>query len=313
MSHKQKTNLNRIIYDWVSISSKCCSVQNFIELLGMDNPSIVWTNTYGFYGYKDRMYFGGISIHYNGHNEDMGVLLELSGQGCRTFEEHGHGDYQQLFNLVIDEPEDCRITRLDVAYDDFNQKLDLDTISSQLFNDTYVCNSGKFNVQHGTDGYSCDIGRKSSNTYLRIYDKKQEQGKDDILHWIRFELQLRAENAFSFISASSGNIGHKFFAYVNKFIRFVDPSETDSNKRRWDMSEWWRNFIEHLEKFKTISKGEKDYGLYRLSKYIFEQAGNSIETYIEIKGFEAFLKELAERTSTLKPHHIALINEYSAI
>ena len=34
----------------------------------------------------DRKYFGNISIHYNSR-EDMGVWCEMSGQGCRNFED----------------------------------------------------------------------------------------------------------------------------------------------------------------------------------------------------------------------------------
>lgn len=313
MSKSKSKSNNRIIYDWVTITSRCCGVNDFIEVLGLDNPSIEWVECHGRHGYTSSMRFGNINIYYNGHRDDMGVCLDMSGSGCRAFEEYGNGDYEQLFQLVRDEPEDTRITRLDVAYDDFDGKLDLPTIEKSMWDEHFVGNfrKDKFNIQHGPEGYTIEIGSKKSATFLRIYDKKQEQKRDDVLHWVRFELQLRADNAKRFILDSIATIGHKFFAYVNKYIRFVKPSE-DTNKRRWDMADWWLAFIEHFEKICSVSRGERPCTMYQISKYIFEQAGNSIDTFIEVFGLSKFIDELNNRNSSLKPRHVALINEYSA-
>ena len=93
--------MNLVMYDWVSITSKIHSPQNFIELLGMQDVS--WELVKGARGYMDRLYWGSISIHYNGR-EDMGVWLEMSGQGCRSFETFGNGDYESLFDEVRQNP-----------------------------------------------------------------------------------------------------------------------------------------------------------------------------------------------------------------
>jgi DNA relaxase NicK len=74
----------------------------------------------GFYGYQDRLYYDGISIHHNGTAE-MGICAEMSGQGCRNFESFGKGNYDDIFALILENYDDdserrqMNITRLDVV------------------------------------------------------------------------------------------------------------------------------------------------------------------------------------------------------
>lgn len=54
---------NKLLFDWVSITSKIHSPQNFIQMLGMAKENIVWEKTNGGNGYRDRLYWEGISTH----------------------------------------------------------------------------------------------------------------------------------------------------------------------------------------------------------------------------------------------------------
>ena len=74
---------NIVIFDWLSFTSKMHTPQELIVALGLNG--IEWQKTKGANGYRDRFFSNHISIHYNGHN-DMGVWVEMSGQGCRAFE-----------------------------------------------------------------------------------------------------------------------------------------------------------------------------------------------------------------------------------
>ena len=104
---------NIVLIDWLSITTKSLNEIEVTQLLGMEE--FPWELVRGARGYHDRLYFSGVSVHYNGR-DDMGVWLEMSGQGCRTFETLGTGDYEKLFRLV--KSGHGNITRLDVAYDD---------------------------------------------------------------------------------------------------------------------------------------------------------------------------------------------------
>ena len=60
----EKRGKNIILYDWFSMTSKIDSVDSLIASLDFKTP-VKWEESYGFYGYKNRVFFDGISIHYN--------------------------------------------------------------------------------------------------------------------------------------------------------------------------------------------------------------------------------------------------------
>lgn len=192
---------NKIIYDWVSITSKIHSPDDFIRLLGMDDDGISWEKVKGAHGYRDRLYWGSISIHYNG-TEDMGIWLEMSGQGCRSFETYGTGNFESLFAEVMENPEQMRVTRLDVAYDDLSGVLDIEEVCRDTEAQEYVSSFRGWNVQRGSEGSSVTLGSQSSEILIRIYDKAAERGFDDGRHWVRVELQLRRDRAESFLTGA---------------------------------------------------------------------------------------------------------------
>lgn len=190
---------DKIIYDWVSITSKIHSPDDFIRLLGLDHDSISWEKVKGAHGYRDRLYWEKISIHYNGA-DGMGIWLEMSGQGCRAFETFGSGDYEALFSEVFENPGDMNITRLDVAFDDHSGLLDIAEICEDTRKQEYVSRFQGWEVVDSDKGSSVTFGSRSSEILIRIYDKAAERGFDDGRHWVRVELQLRRERARAFLA-----------------------------------------------------------------------------------------------------------------
>lgn len=114
---------NIVLFDWLSFTTKIHSVSDVIDIIGMG--SVPWETIKGAHGYKERLYFNGVNIFFNGR-DDMGVWCEMSGQGCRAFESIGSGDYEYIFGLV--KYGDLHITRLDVAFDDHTGLLDIGRI-----------------------------------------------------------------------------------------------------------------------------------------------------------------------------------------
>ena len=106
-------NENVVLYDWLSFTTKQHTPEEVIEALGLSHCP--WTETKGARGYRDRLYFGSISVHYNGR-EDMGVWCEMSGQGCRSFEDLSTlaNKWDDVFHFIHSNA--LHITRLDVAY-----------------------------------------------------------------------------------------------------------------------------------------------------------------------------------------------------
>ncbi|MCL2081001.1 MAG: replication initiation factor domain-containing protein [Oscillospiraceae bacterium] len=303
------------LFDWVSFTSKIHSPADLIEDV-LKVQGVPFTGTKGANGYRDRLYFGGISIHYNGR-EDMGVWCELSGQGCRTFESYSDISFYELFKSLSYDGGDINYTRTDIAFDDHDGILEMD----ELFHDTqaerFVSKFDYYEAIISSKGSTINHGCKGSNTMIRIYDKARERGLTDGTHWIRAELQLRKENAAAFVrryvNFGEDSIRDKFLGIIKNNLRYVVPSGSDSNKWRWEMTEYWSRFVGAAERVRLFENLGVEYNLGKLEDYIFKQAGNAIATYIEIKGMDSFIEELtAASSSKINPKYRQLKAEHGS-
>ena len=170
--------MNRVIYDWLTFTTKIHDLDSVMVMLGMCD--VTFKQYSGRYGYADRLTFEGCNILYNGR-EDMGICVEMSGKGCRTFETYGNGDYDKLFSEILSNIgcKDMNITRLDVAYDDFEGVLDLYYLMQAAQRGDYVSRLHDIEVVFSSKGCSVNHGnRYDSNVFIRIYDKKMEQTRE---------------------------------------------------------------------------------------------------------------------------------------
>lgn len=304
--------VNKVIYDWVSVTSKIHNPQGLIALLGLDHEGIVWEQVKGAHGYRDRLYWEKISIHYNGR-EDMGIWLEMSGQGCRAFESFGTGDYEALFQEVFSNPGDMHITRLDVAFDDHEGLLDMETICADARAGEYV---SKFRTGLAAYGLGEDMGKtvtfgsRSSEALVRIYDKAAERGFTDGRHWVRVELQLRRERAAAFLQQTQP-VGECFAGVLGNYLRFVEePDGFDTNRWRWPMKIYWDKLLDGASRIRLYEKPGADYNMINLENFVIQQAGGAIYTYLECNGVEKFLKDLCCRGAQLNPKYKSLLAQY---
>lgn len=319
---------NKILIDWLSFTTTISDERDIIKLLGMDHiPFEVLDGIMGFQGFTKRLYFSGISIHYS--SKKVGYIwIEMSGQGCRAFESlSSHADYNILFEYCLGNPvidgNGVRITRLDVAYDDFIGLLDIDAIVHDVLPDMsnrklhyYISPLNAFEILLTDKGSCVNIGSKRSDILFRIYDKAAERNREDeIEHWVRCEMQLRRNRAHEFIRllvCENEVIDDLYFAVLNHYLRFVEPSE-DSNKSRWDTAAHWVKFASSRTD-KAVSlfvKPGLDYNLLRLRHYVVDMAGGACYTYIKMFGVNTFFEECSKQhINTLNPKYKRLLGEY---
>lgn len=289
---------NLILFDWLSFSSKVDSVTSILNVLGLSHCSIRFEKTYGFYGYHDRLSWEGINIHYNPFREDMGVLVEISGKGCRRFEESSTTNFMSIFAYLRSYPEDYNVTRLDVAYDDFAGVLPMNKIINDLHNFNFVSKfqSRSFRIEEhaGHQGQTIYCGSQKSAIMFRIYDKKFERQRDDIESWIRFEIQMRGDRASAFVSelVDGDTVGHLFFGVINNYLRFVVPSKSDTDKRRWRMRTYWKKFLDHVDSISLYTAKNTEYNLLKCENYVHHQCSNAVECLINAKGVDKFLYDM---------------------
>lgn len=317
---------NIILIDWLCFTTRVYDrVEDVVNWLGLN--AVSWSESKGHYGYKSALQFGGMWIMYDGR-DDMGICVEMSGQGCRQFETSSiNFNLSFLASFLSVNPEDYHITRLDVAFDDVDKNgdglLDMSVIDMFSRNDCYISRfrskSGEWSGKHVSDDNPAPLalsnyfGSSQSTVRFRIYDKALERGGLGY-HWTRFELQLRGEAALNFL-ADNHSVGEKFYGLINNNLRFIVPDSTDSNRRRWASPEWWERFLQSTLRISCYTKKEVDYNMSRLEHYVFDQSGKSTYTYIKCMGLSEFWRELRERMADkdLNDNQQRLIDEYATI
>lgn len=300
---------NKVLIDWLSLTSKSIDIWGFQELLGMSECP--WEDTKGAKGYKSRKYFNGISIHYDGR-DDMGVWLEMSGQGCRAFESVGTGNFQALFDLILSGV--CHVTRLDIAYDDLSGVLDMQTMIADASRGEFVCKARKGNVEKSLfdDGACIYFGSMKSDILIRIYNKAAERHCEPGVHWVRVEMQLRDDRAFKYLSLP-GSAGDRFCGVLVNYLRFVDEDPADSNRWRWPLKDYWGELLCGAAALSIYDKPGMEYNIDRCAHYVFNQAGGAIDAMIQILGPGGFMTQLRERKPKIpNPKYKALVEAYKA-
>ncbi len=314
-------NTNKVLFDWVSISSKKYCSKDFINLLGLNDCA--FTEGKGFHGYRRRQYYDSISIHSEG-TEDMGTWLEMSGQGCRAFESYGNGNYEKLWRLCIDNPKDFNLTRLDVAFDDFTGILDPKRVFQDTVDSKYKAKAEKWSATTSSDGLSVVIGSPRSKVLIRIYDKQAERIakladksqaaliREEIPHWVRVEIQLRDERALEFVKyLGEMTLGDVYAGVLLNYLSYgyAVPARDNPEKMVWHTFPYWQDLLGNASALSVYVKPGVDYNLARLQKYVYNMAGNAVDALIKIEGIEKFLEDLRARYIKMNPKYLTLIEK----
>lgn len=311
---------NSISVDWLSFTMRSSSdydvdIARVKKLLGLENVdwqnmSYILPGTY----YSHHISYLNISIQWgvpdssctqfrskSGGSVDT-IHVSMSGSGCRTFEHCSVVSWNRLFFVLCSDPSIFNITRLDVAYDDFEGVINFAYLCSvvdqkKVSSDEIISlfDIGSFEVWRKRRGdASVYFGSRSSDCFMRVYDKLIEQRykfKKDLDYlsslpdsWVRWEIVLRHENAFGFVSSylstcsfsdDSGELGSIFKGVLLRYIRFVVPSDTDINKSRWKLQDWFVVFLGNASKISIWSKQDQEYSVEVAYRWVMTSCSNS--------------------------------------
>nr|DAU79109.1 MAG TPA: Replication initiation factor [Inoviridae sp.] len=272
----------------------------------MGLSSCPWQEIKGAHGYRDRKYFSSISVHYNGR-EDMGVWVEMSGQGCRAFESISQLGWPGLFSFISESG--LKITRLDVAFDDHTGILHMRDIIEDTQDGNFVSRSDYWETVLSSKGSTVQIGSPQSKVLVRIYDKARERHCEEGTHWNRVELQLRDDRAIQFTRLRLP-IGEAFSGVLLNYLRYVIPDGEDSNRWRWPMRPYWLDMLEVLTPISIYTAPGLEYNVDRCREYVVNQAGNAIDCLIKIYGLNEFRTMIDNRSTSTNPKYENLVQQY---
>ena len=318
--------VNGICIDWCEFtvlpefSDESINILEVMKMIGLGDVPVI--DAYGQNGYKTAVEFNQIYFFADGFKSNMGVHVRMSGQGCRNYEKYSNLSFKELFSLIYHN-DNIKLTRLDVAYDDFEGLIDLEAVKQDVINRNVVTRFKAYNVLLGFQvdhpEVSCTInfGRMASNIWITLYDKLEERKSKDIVpgcdHWVRCEIKMRRQNANRFVQLlnEGKNLHELYFLVLNNYIRIVNPDQTDSNRWRWSVAEHWAKFCYSVlnDKMSLYKAPDAPYTVDNLVKYVTEQAGAAIYTYIKKFSVNDLIEKIAPKQYRLAFKYQELLSD----
>jgi DNA relaxase NicK len=186
--------------DWIAFTIRYDKFHTTIEYLKnfLENffkiPSGAWSDTKsGWNGYQSKINLGKSGfLAYGGDSQKDTIHIEINGSGCTLVDDW-------LSVAAIGEHERWKITRSDLAYDDFEGATVNIALATQWYKDGLFTNSGRppkprleddFDTGYGKTLY---IGNRENGKLLRVYEKGKQLG-DPSSPWYRAEVELRAKD-----------------------------------------------------------------------------------------------------------------------
>lgn len=275
--------------DFLRIRFKTLDVQTIIEkLLHMDQAWFTHESR-GFYHYTETFSYGAIRLFRNPEDINMGIMLDLSGEGCRQleeiFEEDNDRSWTEFFrslyeddifgkNLIVD----TKITRIDIALDELiiegKENFDLYSLKEKmeqgLVHTTFknFDFSGGFSYEKGqmvNKGLSLYFGSRQSPLYFNFYQKDFELARKESLSVEearkkyeiknRYEIRLSDEKAFLFVEyflSSGETLDWLVKEIVNQSLTVF---EIEDGMQVYCKS--WYDVIDKMKGLKLSVQGEK--------------------------------------------------------
>lgn len=301
-----------ITIDWLQFTaSKKCPLDTIIQLLHLN------VNTFkkldrGRMGYKQQMCGNNISILYDG-NEGMNAHVILSGEACRLYSINN--SLIELLGRINNSK--SKVTRIDLAIDDKKGDIiNLNKIRKDII-DCNVISKWKTSLEmikrslseHECLGYTMNIGSRSSEMFLRIYDKSKEQNIEG--KWARMELEIKGKKAEIIqYKITEDNIGYLAKTLINNYIRIVEPNEKDTNRARWKNKKYWDKLIGTTEKTR-LSVDKNIQTVEGAKEWLTKQVAPTIATVVSAdSGSTDFLYELiADGIKRLNPKQREMIKK----
>ena len=285
------------------------------------NPSTMYTSILEFLGLTKHLHsfvrFGGgkwydyimryrdisIKVPDSLNTDSEGFCIEFTGQGIDYYIDYmreTYPDYEvkdllaAFFSLAKDGSFRCRVTRIDIAYDDISYEekrfyiFDLDRIKRAILRDEFISpfsHRRKRNdmlvsfedVEKGKGrskknlGKTINLGNRHSEVFGRFYDKLAERKAkghtvdENIKHWVRLEFEFKNAHAMSvcesIVAMPQEELSNYFAEIINRYIRFVVVKEkNETNYWRCPVKRWWKTAIGTIKRAKLVlKKPERNY------------------------------------------------------
>lgn len=311
--------------DWVQVTFFSVEgVERLISIFGFDFSQFKEVD-HGLYGYRKQMINGNIRFFFDG-NPGMGIHLQMSGQGCREFEQMELLDWFSFINLCFELG--AKFTRFDLACDDIAEKGEepyfrltqvINNIrcgyTTSRFRRAKLIEDVEIDTGEGK-GITVYFGKESSRLRIIFYEKYNEQMnkgflvRDLISSWNRVEIRARDEraNLLAYSLLREKDLGEVFRGVLANYIMFRRKSK-DKNKNRWPVIEWWSDYLNDAKKLKlTLRHPERT--VQRIDNHIEKQYAPSLAILFYCFGIDRIIEIINDGLDRLSDRDLAIIRNY---
>lgn len=249
--------------------------------------------------YDAGQYYDGVVIgwNYGEYGEIIDTYLEASGKGCRTIETLNRDsgfDWFQFLHQYHDDiwNKQAHFARIDVACDLEDGSIPFKRLWRYTYNRMFICRSKIDPELTCMRQEKIYFGSEKSDRFLRIYNKALQMGLPDT-DWLRFEFQLRNDNATSFYLnwEQHRDLGKLFSGMMIDYLRFVDiprgwtkqqflDAKQNNNRSRFKTSSWWNDFIGDAERIQQLYLPGEEYTLGKVEHVLKHNAASTIKTFL---------------------------------
>ena len=226
---------------------------------------------------RHHSFVAGLTVYFDPVADNMPpVLLDAPGSACELL---GLEALRELFC-------NAELSRADIALDGagFTPR----EAASWVRAGNVRCKSKRrkfYEDLGGGDGETLQLGSRSSERFLRVYDARG---------FTRVELELKGEAARGFRSvllAPLDDFAGLALGVVRDFVDFVDASQ-DANVSRAPLLSSWESLVAHVERVKLVLRGRAAPSLERVTEWmevqvsamlaLYERLGHSVDDLVTL-------------------------------
>lgn len=322
----------KITLDWISLTLPG-GEKNVDKAINWFVSGIPKIEDYGMLGYTKSIHIlDGGRILWNPEKIEMGVHVILNSVSLSLL------GMTPIGLIEWCEGKGGSIKRMDLAFDDFGGLLDIDEMYRKILSGELQTRFRRATRIDGANvgenkktGFTVNLGRRSSESFIRIYDKHLErvargEERPEGEKWVRVELELKGKKADAFAKLllsedhdeAEYDEGQLCSMLLLGLLDFKTVSMFDENKSRWPTSHWWMKFVGVQEKLcLRVPKVEKT--LEDTKRWIRVQVATSLALIVlshddddGITGYDFIINCIADGETRMSKRQSAVMDAYNA-
>lgn len=258
LDHTHHNDVLEAKFDWVRIRFRTNDWELIArEYLCIDPDMFIYKHT-GKFGYVACYDFGKIQVLESKKGDNRGVLIELTGQGCRNYEEilEARGETWRDFFLRCKTFGDISYNRVDYCMDDKIGIVSIPELIKKVekghfktkFRSTRSINEQQLNEQTDS-GATLYLGSRQGTIHFAFYEKDYEQAKklkepiETMPIKNRYEVRLMNERANKFIDEylTHSDCSVVIRSVLDQYVTFYDY---DKKSKSLIESKAWRKLLQ---------------------------------------------------------------------